>query len=434
MLETLSPSQLDRLEAELSAQFDRRKIEERLAFYRPYPKQAEFHAAGATARERLCMAANQSGKTLSGGFEVAMHATGRYPPWWRGKRFDRPTMGWVAGDSNEVTRDVVQRTLIGRPGAKGQGTIPAAAIAGITTGRGIADLADAISVRHVSGGISTIGIKSYARGRESFQGETLDYAWLDEEPPADIYTEVLTRTNVGQGPIWITFTPISGMSEVVRRFLLEPSSDRSVITMTIDDVAHFTAEERAAIIASYPAHEREARTRGVPTLGSGRIFPVSEDSIACEPREFPEYFVRIGGMDFGWDHPFAAVEVVWDRDADVVYVARCLRIREATPVQHAAALRHWGAGLPWSWPRDGGRQTLEGAGVALAKQYEREGLYMLAEHAQFEDKSGQRRGRRADDVGPHANGEAQGFQALRRLVRRVPALSPQRWPRGEARR
>jgi len=78
-------------------------------------------------------------------------------------------------------------------------------------------------------------------------------------------------------------------------------------------------------------------------------------------------------MDFGWDHPFAAVELVWDRDADVVYVAKTHRLKEATPIIHAAALRTWGKELPWAWPRDGRRETLEGAGVALAQQYQAQG-------------------------------------------------------------
>ena len=43
---------------------------------------------------------------------------------------------------------------------------------------------------------------------------------------ADVYTEGLTRTNVGQGPVWMTFTPLLGMSEAVQRFLLEHSADR----------------------------------------------------------------------------------------------------------------------------------------------------------------------------------------------------------------
>jgi phage terminase large subunit-like protein len=386
-IDSLPPEQVEAAITRLEAMKAQRAAENKLAHYRPYPKQAAFRAAGESHRERLLIAANQSGKSLAGGMECAMHATGRYPDWWEGKRFDRPTIGWGAGTTNETTRDTVQRILVGRPGQSGTGAIPRDAILELVPARGTPDLLDSIKIRHASGGMSVIGLKSYQRGRESFQGETLDYLWFDEEPPADIFTEGLTRTNVTQGPVWVTFTPLLGMSETVRRFLLEPSPDRSVTTMTIDDVGHFSAQEKAKIIASYPAHEREARTKGVPTLGSGRIFPVAEETIACEPRDFPRHWPRIGGMDFGWDHPFAAVELVWDRDTDTVYVARCYRVREATAVIHAAALRPWGTELPWAWPRDGRRETLEGAGIALAKQYEAQGLAMLPIHAQFQDKS-----------------------------------------------
>jgi phage terminase large subunit-like protein len=365
---------------------DRDPTENRLVYYKPYPRQARFHAAGALSRERLLMAGNQLGKTLAGGFEAAMHMTGSYPDWWEGKRFGRPVVGWVCGRSGEDVRDGMQRILLGRPGQRGTGSIPKDAIAELVPARGVAGLYDIIRVAHVSGGVSVASTKSYKAGREAFQGETLDFVSFDEEPPANIYTEGLTRTNIGAGPVWLTFTPLLGMSEVVRRFLLEPSPDRSVTQMTIDDVTHYTAEERARIIASYPPHEREARIKGVPVLGSGRIFPVPEEDIACTGRELPGHWPRIGGMDFGYDHPFAAVELVWDRDTDTVYVTRSYRHREGSPVLHAAALRPWGK-LPWAWPRDGSRETLEGAGVALAKQYGAQGLDMLVDHAQFEDGS-----------------------------------------------
>jgi phage terminase large subunit-like protein len=218
---------------------------------KPYPKQLQWHAAGATGRERIFLAGNQLGKTLASGFEAACHSTGRYPPWWSGRRFDGPTVGWVAGTTNEATRDTVQRILVGRNG-DGTGAIPRDAILEMTPARGTPDLLDSIKVQHVSGAVSVIGVKSYQRQRESFQGETPSWIWLDEEPPIDIYTECLTRTNVGQGPIWLTATPLLGMSDTVGRFLLEPSADRHVTTMTIDDVGHFSAEERAKIIASIP--------------------------------------------------------------------------------------------------------------------------------------------------------------------------------------
>jgi Terminase RNaseH-like domain len=90
-------------------------------------------------------------------------------------------------------------------------------------------------------------------------------------------------------------------------------------------------------------------------------------------------------MDFGWTHNFAACELAWDRDHDIVYLIRAFRQKESTPIMHAATLRHWG-NLRWAWPRDGRRQTLEGAGVPLMEQYRDQGLDMLWEHAQFEDK------------------------------------------------
>jgi phage terminase large subunit-like protein len=382
----LSPDKLRAVQSRLEAEAQRRKDENKLKFYVPYKKQFEFHSAGATHRERLLMAGNQLGKTLAGGFEMAMHATGRYPDWWQGKRFDRPVAGWACGVTNETVRGTVQRVLVGRPDAIGTGAIPKECLAEMVPARGIADLLDTIRVRHVSGGISNIALKSYISGRERFQGETLDVVWLDEEPGAEIYTECLTRTNVGSNPIFITFTPLLGVSEVVRRFLMEESPDRSVTTMTIDDVQHYSAEEKARIIASYPPHEVEARVRGVPTLGSGRIFPIAEDSIAVEHFDVPPHWPRIIGVDFGYSSAFAAAEIAWDRDVDCVYVTKVYKVKEATPILHAAALRPWG-NIPIAWPRDGRRETLEGAGIPLARQYKEQQLDLLYEHAQFHDGS-----------------------------------------------
>lgn len=165
---------------------------------------------------------------------------------------------------------------------------------------------------------------------------------------------------------------------------MEPSDDRIDINMTIEEAEHISAEDRAKIIASYPEHEREARAKGVPILGSGRIFPVSEELISIEPFPIPPHWVRIGGMDFGWDHPFAAVELVWDRDADIIYVTKSYRQREATPIIHAAAVKPWGANLPWAWPHDGANHE-KGGGEPLGKLYQDQGLQMLNERAQFED-------------------------------------------------
>lgn len=261
----------------LAAERERRRQERRLFEYRPYPKQLEFHAAGAEHRERLLMAGNQQGKTWSAGAEVAMHLTGEYPEagqmfypteeklrhqiahtrdnrellnlegllenlgllglygadiypnGWPGIRFDRPVWWWAASVAGAATRDNPQRILIGPPSSEalwGTGAIPKANL--IKDGRmrfnravGTPNLIDTILVTHKSGGDSILGFKTYEQGRERWQGPTLDGVWYDEEPPLDIYEEGLTRTNTSEGPNMISFTPLQGWSSVVRLFLSE---------------------------------------------------------------------------------------------------------------------------------------------------------------------------------------------------------------------
>jgi len=208
--------------AQAASKKQQRKERNRLAAYVPYPKQAEFHAAGAVHRERLFMAGNQLGKTLAGSMEWAMHLTGLYPDWWEGRRFTHAVRLWAAGETRVSTRDTVQRLLLGTPELEetwGTGAIPAPLLRKIRRSAGLANGVDSVSVRHVTGYKSTLLFKTYEQGRAAWQGETLHGVWFDEEPPLDVYMEGLTRTNATDGIVMVTFTPLKGMSEVVRLFL-----------------------------------------------------------------------------------------------------------------------------------------------------------------------------------------------------------------------
>lgn len=383
----------------LAEELARRYREFRLKYYQPYKKQKVFHKAGGKHRQRLFMAGNQLGKTLSGGAETAMHLTGEYPDWWEGKRFDGPIKAWAASKSGEVTRDSVQRMLVGPPEAEagfGTGMVPKHLLLDWARGRGVPNLLSSISVRHKSGGVSHLGFKSYDQGREKFQAETLHLVWEDEEPPADIHSECVTRTNATNGIVYLTFTPLLGMSDVVRAFLQSEhdairdketaEGERHVTKMTIFDVEHYTDAQRKAIVASYPAHERDARARGIPMLGSGRVFPVDETTIVCDPFPVPMAWRIIGGIDFGYDHPTAAVRLAYDDATDTVYVTAEHRQREAIPEIHYAAVRGWGKNLPWAWPHDGFQRDKQ-SGSPIAKAYRGLGLKMLGQHAQFGDGS-----------------------------------------------
>jgi phage terminase large subunit-like protein len=172
------------------------------------------------------MFGNRVGKTVAGAYETTCHLTGLYPDWWEGRRFANPVRWWAAGKTNETTRDIVQKELLGEIAASGSrkvvsgtGMIPGALIGGITWKQGVSDLVDTVKVKHVSGRFSLLGFKSYQQGRGSFEGTAQHGAWLDEECPFDIYGEVLIRTATTDGVVLSTFTPIEGYSETVKQFM-----------------------------------------------------------------------------------------------------------------------------------------------------------------------------------------------------------------------
>lgn len=186
-----------------------------------YAKHMAFFRAGATEYDRCMLAANRVGKTWGvGGYETALHLTGRYPEWWEGRRFTHPIEAWAAGDTTETTRDIVQSTLMGPQDHLGTGLIPAKDIVGEPSRRsGVTGAFDTARIRHVSGGISLLGFKSYDQGRKKFQGTAKHLIWLDEEPPSDVFDESMLRLMTTNGMMLCTFTPLSGMTEVTMRYM-----------------------------------------------------------------------------------------------------------------------------------------------------------------------------------------------------------------------
>jgi len=355
-------------------------------FFAAYPKQAQFFTMGATKRERLLIAGNQLGKTEAGAFEASCHLTGVYPEDWNGRRFDHPIRMWAAGESALASRDIIQKKLFGTPGVLddlGTGYVPKHLIVDYSLSRGVTDAFDTVQVKHITGGVSTITLKSYEQGRTKFQGEPVDVIWLDEECPPDIYSECLTRTNAPMVMVYTTFTPLKGLTDVVRRFLEERSPDRDVVTMTIYDALHYTDEERKSIIAGYPIHERDARANGVPILGSGRIFAYSDEMIMEPPLTYiPDHWPKLWGIDFGIGHPFAAVLVLWDRDNDVLHVHHAIKFEGGRPIDHASMMQPIGAAVPVAWPHDGTARE-KGSGEPLKDLYKAQKLVMLPEHSTF---------------------------------------------------
>lgn len=347
---------------QLFEELERRRKRRKLFSYFPelgpvrrelYPKHLKFFEAGARKRERLFMAANRIGKTESaGGYEMALHLTGMYPSWWQGRRFDKPIKAWAAGDTAKTVREIIQFKLLGPLHEMGTGLLPADLIIGTTRKQGVSDAIDTISIRHVSGGVSTLTLKSYDQKRISFQGTEIDLVWLDEECELGIYTECLLRTMTCGGMIMLTFTPLMGMSETVMAFLpggtiqnIDDDSSKFVIMATWDDCGHLSEGMKKELWDSIPPYQRDARSKGVPQLGSGAIYPVPESQFVVDDFPVPEHWPRLYAQDVGWNRtavPWGA----WDRESDIVYLYSEHYMGEALPVVHAQAIKARGEWIP----------------------------------------------------------------------------------------
>jgi phage terminase large subunit-like protein len=344
-----------------------------------YVKHCEFFAAGATQKERCMLSANRVGKTEGvGGYELTLHLTGEYPSWWVGRRFDRPTKWWAGGDTAKTVRDIIQAKLLGPPGdaaAQGTGLIPAANILRTTPKQGIADAVEHIYVKHKSGGTSVVQFKSYDQGRDVFQGTEQDGIWLDEEPPLSIYTECLIRTMTTDGIVMCTFTPLEGLSETVLHYLPEgdvAKATRFVVMASWDDAPHLTEAQKKALWDSIPPYQRDARSKGIPQLGSGAIYPVAESEVECDPLEIPEHWPRVFSMDVGWNRT-AVIWLAIDRESQTVYAYSEHYRGQAEPSVHAEAIRARGDWIPGTIdPAARGRSQDDGN--QLMQQYQDLGL------------------------------------------------------------
>lgn len=351
-----------------------------------YKKHVAFMDAGSRFIQRMFIAANQSGKTQTAGFETALHLTGLYPEWFKGKRFYKPTTGWAASKTTSVTRDSVQRSLLGPPEDIGSGMIPKECIVSLHKKSGsAADSYEKVVVKHISGGLSSIIFKSYDMGRESFQASSLDFIWLDEEPSdAGIYTECLTRTVATEGIVYVTFTPLFGMSEVVLSFLKEGQlpyggigesiPGKFVVNVTWDDVPHLSEERKNILLAAFSAHERDARSKGLPSLGSGAIYPFNEKEISVDPFPIPDHWPRWYGMDVGWKVTGCAF-FSKNPETGVVYQYDEYYGQQQQPILHAAAIKSRGTYIP-GFIDPAANQSEKSSGAALMDIYQNEGLIL----------------------------------------------------------
>ena len=309
-----------------------------------YPKHIE--AMGLTKTEDVVsiFGGNRVGKTLAEAYMAFCWATGMYPPWWPGHVFLKPTKGWVCSQTSAVLTQGLQRYLIG-PDGNG-GLIPRSSIIHVRYSPNTLGMADRVQVRHEPTGlVSEIYMKTYDMGRKRAQGDTIDWSIQDEEPPAGWYSEVITRTMTTNGKNVLGFTALDGVTPLVAHLLPqyagveapdeEDETKRAYVFIGWNDVpyAHLSKDKREKMAKSYLPHERQARMEGIPSIGSGLVYPVGEEQFVVDAEECmrmwkgaspPKFWPRIAAADPGGtpngSGKTAALHAAYDPDADCIWV------------------------------------------------------------------------------------------------------------------
>ncbi len=357
-----------------------------------YTKHIQFMKAGATYPQRAIVGGNRVGKSEACHYEVACHATGLYPSWWEGKRFNKPLNILCLGVTHDSTRDVSQFKLLGHRYDEGSGLIPKSHLdpEKITTKPGTPNARGDAYIKHLdpdgkADGDSKIQFKSYVSGYEVFMGTEYDVILMDEEPPAEIYSEALMRTATTKGIIICCFTSLGQtLSDVVLSFLpdlLPPENghvNKFKFTQVIgwaDMPPHLGEDEKENIKSGTLPHQLQVRTTGIPSIGSGQVYPVAVEDYLVDPFPIPNDWIRAYGLDVGWNRT-AAIWGAQDPTTKIWYLYREYYKGHAEPVVHSTGIQAEGSWIAGAIdPASKGRSQLDGK--QLLQEYRELGLTLV---------------------------------------------------------
>ena len=256
-----------------------------LKWFRPFPYQSKFFETGAKFARRGMLAANRSGKTIASTYETAYHLTGKYPKDWKGKTWDKPIIAMASGESWEQVAKTLQSKLLGCDDIKqsyklGTGSIPLEDIDDKSIRTDGANVL-AIEVWHISGGKSKLYFSNYTQQVRHLQGFELDLVVLDEQPPDETFSELVVRTAARNGQVICSFTPLKGLTGLVRKFW-DNIEGYCHVRVTWDDIPYenewgepfFSKAEREQLSRDFMPWERECRMNGIPMVGRGVVFPM----------------------------------------------------------------------------------------------------------------------------------------------------------------
>lgn len=147
-----------------------------------------------------------------------------------------------------------------------------------------------------------------------------------------------------------------------------------LVMATWDDVPHLSPEVKKELWDSIPPYQRDARAKGIPSLGAGAIYPVPESDIVIPDFPIPDHWPRAYGLDVGWNKT-AAVWGAHNRDTDTTFLYSEHYRSEAEPVVQVDGIRSRGVWIPGAIdPASRGRSQVDGR--QLLQLYSDLGLHL----------------------------------------------------------
>lgn len=394
------------------------KRENKLAYFRPEKWQREFIEKTDIYQETWASKANRIGGTLMSGAMASVWSTGRYnsitedysgnPYTWKGRKYDYPTRGLIICPDNDQARGAMQRLLFGN--AKrlfGQGpendpypVMPRDALIfdEIKMSTDVPGLIDYAGIRHETGDLSYIYMKSQKQDPMTVAGDEFDWAIFDEFPEDERwYGQVVTRIQTRDGLIFVSATPEqknANQLQCINRFIKEKPKmpDGTPLTsyrfVHLNEAEHLTPFQKERMIASYSKRERIYRVEGKPFIGTGFIYDVPDENIMIMRDKLPNYRScrHIIGLDWGMSDWGALVWIMIHNAEYYVWHVKKIKCHPREAAQYIKDVnRHClgGMNVPLAWGHDAGN-SIAGQGTSetsVINMFRDEGINVLHKRA-----------------------------------------------------
>ncbi len=152
----------------------------------------------------------------------------------------------------------------------------------------------------------------------------------------------------------------------------EITPSRFLVQASWDDVPHLDENTKRELLDSTPPYLREARSKGIPTMGAGAIYPIPWEHVSVDPFPIPPHWKRGYGLDVGWNNT-AAKWLTQDPATGVFYFFAEYLAQKKTALIHSAAIKTRGDWMIGAIdPASRGRSQVDGK--KLFDEYRGQGL------------------------------------------------------------